>query len=81
MLTTAMLLLRRSLGAYTPSFTLESFRVIVDDYEGSGALAQDAMSEATLKIHVGDQRFVATGEGVGPVGALDTALRLAQSWS
>ncbi len=71
------LLLRRSLGAYTPSFTLESFRVIVDDYEGSGALAQDAMSEATLKIHVGDQRFVATGEGVGPVGALDTALRLA----
>ncbi len=71
------LLLRRSLGTYTPSFTLESFRVIVDDYEGSGALAQDAMSEATLKIHVGDQRFVATGEGVGPVGALDTALRLA----
>ena len=71
------LLLRRHLGTYTPSFTLESFRVIVDDHEGSGALAQDAMSEATLKIHVGDQRFVATGEGVGPVGALDTALRLA----
>lgn len=71
------LLLRRHLGLYEPSFTLESFRVIVDDYEGSGALAKDAMSEATLKIHVGERRFVATGEGVGPVGALDNALRMA----
>lgn len=35
------------------------------------------MSEATIKIHVDDQRFVATGEGAGPVGALDNALRMA----
>ncbi len=28
---------------------------------------------------MGDQRFVATGEGAGPVGALDTALRMAIS--
>ena len=62
-----------------PHFTLESFRVIVDDYEDTGAFAKDAMSEATIKIHVGDERFVATGEGVGPVGALDNALRLAIS--
>ena len=34
-----------------------------------------------MKIHVGDRRFVATGEGVGPVGALDAALRLAISES
>ena len=71
------LLLMRKLGAYRPSFTLESFRVIVDDREDTGALAKDAMSEATIKIHVGDDRFVATGEGAGPVGALDNALRLA----
>lgn len=71
------LLLMRKLGAYRPSFTLESFRVIVDDREDTGALAKDAMSEATIKIHVGDARFVATGEGAGPVGALDNALRLA----
>lgn len=71
------LLLQRHVGAYRPHFTLESFRVIVDDREDSGALAKDAMSEATIKIHVGDRRFVATGEGVGPVGALDTALRMA----
>ena len=45
--------------------------------EDTGALAKDAMSEATIKIHVGDQRFVATGEGAGPVGALDNALRMA----
>ena len=71
------LLLQWHLGAYRPHFTLESFRVIVDDHEDTGALAKDAMSEATIKIHVGDQRFVATGEGAGPVGALDNALRLA----
>lgn len=74
-----VLLLYRYLGTYRPSFTLESFRVIVDDHEDTGAFAKDAMSEATIKIHVGDKRFVATGEGAGPVGALDTALRMAIS--
>ena len=49
----------------------------MDDHEDTGARAKDAMSEATIKIHVGDERFVATGEGTGPVGALDNALRLA----
>lgn len=73
------LLILSHLGGYRPHFTLESLRVIVEDYEDTGALAKDAMSEATVKIHVGDQRFVATGEGVGPVGALDAALRLAIS--
>ena len=71
------LLLLRHLGLYRPSFTLESFRVIVDDREDTGALAKDALSEATVKIHVGDERFVATGESTGPVGALDAALRMA----
>ena len=70
-------LLQWHLGTYRPHFTLESFRVIVDDHEDTGARAKDAMSEATIKIHVGDERFVATGEGTGPVGALDNALRLA----
>lgn len=71
------LLLMRHLGLYRPSFTLESFRVIVDDREDTGALAKDALSEATVKIHVGEERFVATGESTGPVGALDAALRMA----
>ena len=94
------LLIARSLGEYEPFFTLESFRVIVDDREDTGALAKDAQAEATIKIHVPgtmgaphgrhavgreaieldlpvDRRFVATGEGTGPVGALDNALRMA----
>ena len=71
------LLIAKRLGTYEPYFTLESFRVIVDDREDTGALAADAQSEATIKIHVGDERFVATGEGTGPVGALDNALHMA----
>lgn len=71
------LLMMRHMGTYRPAFTLESFRVIVDDREDTGALAKDAASEAVIKIHVGDARFVATGEGAGPVGALDAALRMA----
>ncbi len=71
------ILLQSHLGRFTSHFHLESFRVIVDDREDTGARAKDAMSEATIKIHVGDERYVATGEGTGPVGALDTALRMA----
>ena len=67
------------LGQVKPHFTLESFRVIVDDYEDTGAFAKDAMSEATIKVHVDGKRVVATGEGAGPVGALDNALRMAIS--
>lgn len=70
-------LIQRHLGAFKPHFTLESFRVIVDDHEDTGSWAKDAASEATIKIHVGDRRTVATGEGTGPVGALDNALRMA----
>jgi len=72
-----MTLVMRNTGCFRAHFALESFRVIVDDYEDKGAFAKDAMSEATIKIHVGSQRFVATGEGDGPVGALDNALRMA----
>ena len=71
------LLIADKLGVHEPHFTLESFRVIVDDREDTGALAKDAQSEATIKVHVGSERYVATGEGVGPVGALSKALKLA----
>lgn len=71
------LLLHMHLGTFKPHFMLESFRVIVDDKEDTNAWAKDAASEATIKVHVDDDRFVATGEGAGPVGALDNALRLA----
>ena len=32
-------------------------------------------TEATVKVHVGGERIVATAEGNGPVNALDAALR------
>jgi 2-isopropylmalate synthase len=37
----------------------------------------DAVSEATVKLFAGNERQVATGEGNGPVNALDQALRRA----
>jgi 2-isopropylmalate synthase len=53
-------------------FTVESWRTIVEqDRDG------EVHSEATVKVHAGGVRIVATGEGNGPVNALDQALRLA----
>jgi 2-isopropylmalate synthase len=52
-------------------FTLESWRVIVEQRRD-----EHLVSEATVKLHAKGERIVATGEGNGPVNALDTALRL-----
>ena len=41
------------------------------------AAHRDHVSEATVKLHAKGERFVATGEGNGPVNALDRALRQA----
>jgi 2-isopropylmalate synthase len=69
-------------------FSVESYRVITDwradtsvpagstivhPWSTPGALT----TEATVKVHVGDSRVVATAEGNGPVNALDAALRQA----
>jgi 2-isopropylmalate synthase len=51
-------------------FHVESWRTIVEQRE-DGIVA----SEATVKVHVNGERIVATGEGNGPVNALDNALR------
>jgi 2-isopropylmalate synthase len=53
-------------------FELESWRVIVDRDATGGV-----RTEATVKLHAAGERIVATGEGNGPVNALDTALRQA----
>jgi 2-isopropylmalate synthase len=55
-------------GARPSYFTLESWRVISD---------HDGLTEATVKIVADGERFVVTGEGNGPVNALDSALRAA----
>jgi 2-isopropylmalate synthase len=67
------LLIRSELDPDNASvFDLESWRVIVD----RDAVGQ-VRTEATVKVHAAGKRFVATGEGNGPVNALDTALRQA----
>jgi 2-isopropylmalate synthase len=55
-----------------PPFRLESYRVILDH-----RMDGEIVSEATVKVHVADQRVIATAEGNGPVHALDAALRRA----
>ena len=76
------LLMRTATGWAQDWFSVESFRVITDDRPGgrpgdvdgeSGGMA----TEATIKVHVGGERVVATAEGNGPVNALDGALRRA----
>jgi 2-isopropylmalate synthase len=64
------LLLRREAGEYEPLFTLEGFRVITEKRADG-----KAETEATIKIWIGDRRYVRTAEGNGPVNALDRALR------
>jgi 2-isopropylmalate synthase len=65
------LLMRRATGWEQAWFTVEGYRVTTY-HRDSGV-----ETEATVKIHVGDTRRIAVGEGNGPVNALDAALRLA----
>jgi 2-isopropylmalate synthase len=66
------LLLREEVDGRRPAFfEAESWRVITDSRPGG------AVSEATVKLVAGGGRTVATGEGNGPVNALDHALRQA----
>lgn len=67
------LLVREEQGAGR-KFTVESWRTIVEQREDG-----KVVSEATVKLHANGERLVATGEGNGPVNALDNALRNAIS--
>jgi 2-isopropylmalate synthase len=67
------LLLRSELNGEPVSFfTVESWRVIIEE-----TVDGRHVSEATVKIHAKGERIIATGEGNGPVNALDQALRQA----
>ena len=67
------LLLRDELaGERKRHFTVESWRVIVEQREDGGVT-----SEATVRLSAKGERVVAVGEGNGPVNALDRALRAA----
>jgi 2-isopropylmalate synthase len=66
------LLVRRERGTFEPPFTLEGYRVLVERKEDGSDV-----SEATVRLLVDGERVLAVGEGVGPVHALDQALRRA----
>jgi 2-isopropylmalate synthase len=67
-----LLLLEELDGARLSYFDIESWRVITESRPGA-----EAASEATVKVRTGEARIVVTGEGNGPVNALDDALRRA----
>jgi 2-isopropylmalate synthase len=71
------LLLVEMVEGQRPSyFDVETWRVITETLSHR-AEGEEAVSEATVKLTAGGERFVVTGEGNGPVNALDSALRSA----
>ena len=67
------LLLTEEVDGKRPSFfDVESWRVITESRADG-----EAVSESTVKLVAGGEREVVTGEGNGPVNALDHALRAA----
>ncbi len=69
-----LLLVEEVEGGRPAYFRVESWRTIVERGGGRGT---PATAEATVKLHAGGERIVSTGEGNGPVNALDHALRTA----
>jgi 2-isopropylmalate synthase len=68
------LLARRALGQVPDYFDVESFRVIVERrHNAMGELV--TVSEASVRLKVGDESLHNVGTGNGPVNALDEALR------
>ncbi|HTV12879.1 MAG TPA: citramalate synthase [Acidimicrobiales bacterium] len=66
------LLMRAATGWKQSFFRLESHRVVTDLREDGGVV-----TEARIKLFVGDERIMEVAEGNGPVHALDAALRKA----
>lgn len=65
------LVLRDALpGGRARHFTVESWRTITEQRPGG-----EVASEATVKLMAGGERVISTGEGNGPVNALDNAMR------
>ena len=69
-----LLLLEEVEGVRPSYFDVESWRVITETLNHAGP-GEEAVSEATVKLKADGVRYVVTGEGNGPVNALDQALR------
>ncbi len=68
------LLARHTLGSVPEFFRLHSFRVF-DERRWNARGELITLSEATVKVDMGNDRHMAVAEGNGPVNALDGALR------
>jgi 2-isopropylmalate synthase len=66
------LIVRRHLGAFTPAFQLDHYRV---HSLGTGTDEAPALVEATVKLTVQGQPRLCVAEGRGPIDALSHALR------
>jgi 2-isopropylmalate synthase len=64
-----LLLVEEVQGERAAYFDVETWRVI------TSSAAEDAVSEAIVKLRAGGSRIITVGEGNGPVNALDHALR------
>jgi 2-isopropylmalate synthase len=64
------LLVKKIMGTYRPSFNLIKYYVTTEK-RATG----DLVTEATIKVKIGDKVEHVVGEGDGPVNALDAALR------
>jgi 2-isopropylmalate synthase len=67
------LLIWKAFKTHQRLFELEGFRTIVEKRGENGNI----ISEATIKLSIGDKEYLTAGEGNGPVHALDQALRKA----
>jgi 2-isopropylmalate synthase len=66
------LLMKKVTGQFQDPFTLESFRVNIEKNRSDPSTCQ-----VTIKISVGEEEEITAAEGIGPVNALDNALRKA----
>jgi 2-isopropylmalate synthase len=72
------LLARRSQPGYQPPFELDDFMVVERRHPRPGGEEErDVLSEAMVKVRVGDEVIHTAAEGNGPVNALDAAVRKA----
>jgi 2-isopropylmalate synthase len=67
------MMMQKVLKAHKPFFDLEGFRVIVEKRHKD----EPCISEATIKLKVGEEIEHTVGEGDGPVDALNESLRRA----
>ncbi len=66
------LLLRKEIQRHHAFFELDHYRVIILRFDG-----EEPIAEATVKLRVAGQVEHTVAEGIGPVAALDSALRMA----